>query len=212
MPEALLAESSEQGHPEQKWNDEWDYEDDIKESVQQWTYEDYLKLPNDGRRYEIIEGVLYVSNAPNIDHQFTVVKLVSQMDVFVTQNQLGYVLTAPFEVHLSEKTRPVQPDVLFIKTDRWPKSGTQLFDGAPDLIVEVLSPSTRRLDQVIKFHAYEKAKVPEYWIADPKTRLVQVFSLNDRKYELVGEFMGDEIIESKVLPDLKITTDSIFNN
>jgi len=212
MPEALLAESSEQGHPEEeKWNDEWDYEDDIKESVRQWTYEDYLKLPNDGRRYEIIEGVLYVSNAPNIDHQFTVGEIHFQFKLFLRENPVGYVLTAPFEVHLSEKTRPVQPDVLFIKTDRWSKSGTQLFNGAPDLIVEVLSPSTRRLDQVIKFHAYEKAKVPEYWIADPKTRLVQVFSLNDRKYELIGEFMGDEIIESKVLPDLKITTDSIFN-
>ena len=63
MPEALLAESSEQGHTEEeKWNDEWDYEDNIKESVRQWTYEDYLKLPNDGRRYEIIEGDKCVSH------------------------------------------------------------------------------------------------------------------------------------------------------
>jgi len=176
-----------------------------------WTYEDYLNLPNDGRRYEIIEGVLYVSNAPDIDHQFTVVKLVSQMDVFVTQNQLGYVLTAPFEVHLSEKTRPVQPDVLFIKAERWPAPGAKYFNGAPDLIVEVLSPSTRRVDQSIKFRAYEKAEVAEYWIIDPKTRLVQLYRIDNQEYVLIGEFMGDEIIESKVLPGLKIMTDSLFN-
>jgi len=79
------------------------------------------------------------------------------------------------------------------------------------LIVEVLSPSTRRLDQSIKFHAYEKAAVPEYWIVDPKTHLVQVFSLDNQEYVLISEFMGDSVIESKVLPDLKITTDSLFN-
>ncbi len=79
----------------------------------QWTYEDYLNLPEDGCRYEIIEGVLYMTNAPDIDHQFTVVKIISHIEHFVTQNKLGYVLTAPFEVHLSQKTRPVQPDVCF---------------------------------------------------------------------------------------------------
>lgn len=101
----------------------------------EWTYEDYLNLPDDGRLYEIIEGVLYVSNAPNIDHQFTVVELVYQMKHFVTSNQLGYVLTAPFEVHLAENTRPVQPDVLFIKAEKWPAKGAKYFDGAPDLIL-----------------------------------------------------------------------------
>ncbi len=177
----------------------------------EWTYQDYLNLPNDGRRSEIIEGVLYVSNAPNIDHQFTVVELIYQMKHFVTSKQLGYILTAPFEVHLAENTRPVQPDVLFIKAKRWPATGAKYFEGPPDLIVEVLSPSTRSVDQVIKYNAYEKAHVPEYWIADPKARMVQVYSLEQQQYLLLGDFMGDEIIESKVLADLKIMTDSLFN-
>jgi len=177
----------------------------------EWTYEDYLNLPDDGHRYEIIEGILYVSNAPNIDHQFTVVELVYQMKHFVTSNQLGYVLTAPFEVHLAENTRPVQPDVLFIKAEKWPARGAKYFDGAPDLIVEVLSPSTRSTDQSVKFRAYEKAQVPEYWIADPKARMVQVYTLLNQKYALLGDFIGDEVIESKVLVGLKITTDSLFN-
>jgi len=192
--------------------DKWAYtQHREKIKKEEWTYADYLKLPDDGRRYEIIEGVLYVSNAPNIDHQFTVVEMVYQMKHFVTQNQLGYVLTAPFEVHLSEKTKPVQPDVLFIKTEKWPAPGAKYFEGPPDLIVEVLSPSTRRVDQFIKFRAYEKAQVPEYWIANPKTRSIQVFALENKEYLLLGEFIEDEIIESQILTDLKIKTSSLFN-
>jgi Uma2 family endonuclease len=71
----------------------------------QWTYEDYLRLPDDGQRYEIIEGVLYVTNAPGFDHQFTVTELVGELRNFVKACKLGVVLTAPFEVHLSEKSR-----------------------------------------------------------------------------------------------------------
>jgi len=183
----------------------------IKEIRQgEWTYEDYLNLPDDGCRYEIIEGILYMSNAPSFDHQYTVMEIAFNLKSFVNQNQLGYVLTAPFEIHIAEKTRPVQPDVLFIGAKRGLLRGAKYFDGSPDLVVEVLSPSTRRFDQFTKFRAYEKAHVPEYWIADPKSRLVQVYTLDNQEYVLLGDFMGDEVIESKVLAGLKIMTDSLF--
>jgi Uma2 family endonuclease len=95
-----------------------------------WTYEDYLNLPDDGRRYEIIEGELYVSNAPDIEHQFAVSEILFQFKLFVKQHpQTGHVLTAPFEIHLSSRTRPVQPDVLFIRQERWPKTAVKYFDG-----------------------------------------------------------------------------------
>ncbi|KHD07997.1 hypothetical protein PN36_08910 [Candidatus Thiomargarita nelsonii] len=177
----------------------------------EWTYEDYLNLPDDGCRYEIIEGILYMSNAPSFDHQYTVMEIAFNLKSFVNQNQLGYVLTAPFEIHLAEKTRPVQPDVFFIGAERGLLRGAKYFDGSPDLVVEVLSPSTRRFDQFTKFRAYEKAQVPEYWIADPKSRLVQVYTLENQEYVLLGDFMGDEVIESKVLAGLKIMADSLFN-
>jgi Uma2 family endonuclease len=177
----------------------------------EWTYQDYLNLPDDGRRYEIIEGVLYVTNAPDIDHQFTVFELARQIGNFVLDYKLGRVLTAPFEIHLSETSRPVQPDVFFIKAERWPLPGTKFFEGAPDLIVEVLSPSTSRTDQFIKFNAYEQAGVPEYWIANPKTRSVEVFTLSGREYAQLGEFTRNEIIKSAVLPGLAIITSSLFN-
>jgi Uma2 family endonuclease len=180
----------------------------------EWTYQDYLALPDDGRRYEIIEGSLYVTNAPNIDHQFTVMEIAFQLKQFVNENEseAGYVITAPFEVHLSQETRPVQPDVLFIKSERWPGAGAAYFAGAPDLVVEVLSPSTSRTDQVIKFTAYEQAGVPEYWIANPKTQSVQVFTLSGREYALVDQFVGEDVIASQILPDLAIQADSLFQD
>ena len=177
----------------------------------EWTYKDYLNLPDDGCRYEIIEGVLYMTNAPDIDHQFAVVKILVRLDQFVTQNKLGYVLTAPFEVHLSETSRPVQPDVLFIRAEKRPGAGVKYFKGAPDMVIEVLSPGTRRTDQVIKFAAYQKAKVPEYWIVNPKAEQVQVFCLKGEQYMSAGEFAGKETIRSLLLPGLEIIAESLFS-
>jgi Uma2 family endonuclease len=176
----------------------------------EWTYQDYLNLPDDGRRYEIIEGVLYVTNAPDIDHQFAVIKIATKLENFVTEHQLGYVLIAPFEVHLSETNRPVQPDVLFIKAERWPGPGAKFFEGPPDLIVEVLSPATSRVDRHVKFSAYEQAGVPEYWLVNPKTRSVEIFTLSGGEYAQLGEFTGDELIKSAILAGLTITTSTLF--
>jgi len=176
----------------------------------EWTYEDYLALPDDGRRYEIIEGVLYMVNAPNIDHQFTVMEISFQIKQYLVEHPLGYVLTAPFEVHLSESARPVQPDVLFIRTDHFPGSGASFFDGAPELVVEVLSPSSIRTDQVLKFTVYEQAGVAEYWIADPKTRSVQVYTLSGKEYALLNTFTQEDVLESRVLEGLKIETRTLF--
>lgn len=176
-----------------------------------WTYEDYLKLPDDERRFEIIEGVLYVTNAPNIDHQFIVSELIQQIGSFARQHQMGYVISAPFEIHLSETTRPVLPDLIFIRAEKWPGAEASFFQGPPDLLVEVLSPSTRRTDQVVKFSVYEQAGVPEYWIVDPKTRSVQVFVLSGREYALRGDYLGEEAITSAVLAGLQITARTLFN-
>ncbi len=175
-----------------------------------WTYDDYVRLPDDGRRYEIIEGELYVTNAPSFDHQFVVSQLNRKMGNFVEERNLGVVLPAPFEVHLSETTRPVQPDVIFIKADKRPPAGSQVFAGVPDLIVEVLSPSSVRTDRYVKFDAYEKAGVPEYWIANPKTRSVEVYTRSGQEYALLGEFTEKEVILSKMLEGVDIVTASLF--
>lgn len=177
-----------------------------------WTYEDYRHLPEDGRRYEIIEGVLYMANAPSFDHQFTVTKISGKLDGFVSSHKLGVVITAPFEVHLPNIAKPVQPDVLFIASQNQPLSGTQIFEGAPDLIVEVLSPGSVRLDQHIKFGAYERAGVREYWIADPKTHSVEVYKLpsGGMEYVLVGQFTVNERLHSELLAGLEVAVSDLF--
>lgn len=175
-----------------------------------WRYADYLRLPDDGNRYEIIEGVLYVVNAPSITHQYTVMKIAGQLDHFVTTAKLGMVLTAPVEVHLAEATKPVQPDVLFIRTEQQPTAGAKFFAGVPDLIVEVISPSSIRTDRHIKFDTYERYGVAEYWLVDPKARSVEVHTLARGEYALLGQYTGDEVISSQVLAGLAIVTSSLF--
>lgn len=175
-----------------------------------WRYEDYRRLPDDGNRYEIIAGVLYVANAPSLEHQYTVSEIHFQLKLFVHEKQLGQILTAPVEVHLSERSRPVQPDVLFIRAEHQPPLGATFFDGAPALVVEVVSPSSIRLDRTIKFDAYEQAGVAEYWIVDPKTRSVEVYTLARGEYALHGQYAGDEVITSAVLEGVAIKTSLLF--
>ena len=175
-----------------------------------YRYEDYLQLPNDGKRYEIIEGVLYVANAPSFQHQHTVHQLDRQIGNFVSEHTLGYVIPAPFEVHLSSISRPVQPDITFIRTERISAHSLQIFEGAPDLIVEVLSPESIRRDRVIKFTAYEAAGVTEYWIANPNARTVEVYILAQGEYASLGEFKEMETIQSQVLAGIEIAINSLF--
>jgi Uma2 family endonuclease len=177
----------------------------------EWTYEDYNRLPDDGRRYEIIEGVLYATAAPNFDHQYTVGEIFAALRTYVREHQLGIVISAPFEVHLPDIARPVQPDVLFIASGRAPCPGAADFTGAPDLIVEVFSQSTARTDRLVKFVAYERAGVREYWLADPRTRSVEVYSLSeDGTYEMAGQYTPGETVTSTVLSDLALPVDDLF--
>ena len=176
----------------------------------QWRYADYLRLPDDGKRYEIIEGVLYVANAPSYDHQFSVSRVLFSLQLFTIEHDLGVVLTAPFEVHLSESSKPVQPDVLFIRKEHQPLPGSQVFEGAPALIVEVISPSSIRLDRKTKFDAYEQVGVAEYWLVDPKLRGIEVYTLSNGEYALFGQYTGNDLIESSVLAGLQIKAANLF--
>ncbi len=175
-----------------------------------WRYADYLRLPNDGRRYEIIKGVLYVANAPSYEHQYTVLKLGRYLDEFVEANQLGVIISAPFEVHLAEFSRPVQPDVLFLNNKQKPVGALQSFEGSPSLIVEVISLGSIRIDRKVKFDAYEQAGVQEYWLVDPKTRSIEIYTLSSGEYALLGQYTGDEFVESKVLIGITLATQSLF--
>ena len=177
----------------------------------EWTYEDYEKLPDDGQRYEVIEGALYVAAAPNFDHQYTVGEIFAALRTHVGEHKLGLVLVAPFEVRLPGIALVVQPDVIFIPSEHTPHPGALRFTGAPGLVVEVLSYSTARTDKVVKFSAYERAGVREYWLVDPRVHSVEVYSLSDEgTLELAGQYTPGETITSGVLSDLALSVDDLF--
>lgn len=176
----------------------------------QWTYQDFLRLPDEGIRYEIIDGVLYMTNAPDTQHQYAVVEILGEIRNVVKAGNLGVVYTAPIEVHLPGIAQPVQPDVLFVAQARREIVKAQFIEGAPDLIVEVLSPSTTRLDRKVKFDAYERAGVCEYWVANPKLRSIEVYSLTGGEYALHGEYGPGERLTSPLLPGLDLLTDTVF--
>lgn len=177
----------------------------------EWTYEDYEKLPDDGRCYEIIEGVLYVTAVPNFDHQYSVGEIFTALRAYARENQLGIVISAPFEVYLPGVAQVVQPDVLFVASERVPQPGAAGLSGAPDLIVEVLSHATARTDRLVKFSAYERAGVREYWLVDPRTRSVEVYVLTEAgTYELASQYTSGEMITSTVLDGLVLPVDELF--
>jgi Uma2 family endonuclease len=178
-----------------------------------WTYEDYLRLPDDGRRYEVLRGVLYVSAAPTIPHQFTVGELLFLLRGFVKEHDLGMVLPGPVDIQLPRGiATPVQPDLVFIRGDRRSRPRGSSFAGVPDLIIEVLSPSTRRVDQTVKLAAYRDAGVPEYWLADPLARTVVIFGLSkDGQSYLEHQRAGaGETVSSVLLPGFQVPLDEIF--
>ncbi|MCP4659991.1 MAG: Uma2 family endonuclease [bacterium] len=178
----------------------------------QWSWEDYLRLPDDSQRYEILEGVLYVSPAPSYDHQFSVYELAAELRNFVKARRLGVVLGAPFDVRLPGVANPVQPDLLFFRTGNEPHTGDKYFEGVPDLIVEVLSPGSIHLDQRVKFDAYQKVGVPEYWVVAPMSRSITVyhFHAGRREYQKLGHFGADETLHSVVLPGFAAAVGSLF--
>lgn len=177
----------------------------------QWTYADYQRLPDDGNRYEVIFGVLYRMNTPTIPHQIAVTNLVIFLGLLVKSQKSGVLLSAPTEVLLPDIATLVQPDVLFISQNRRNIIVEQRIAGVPDLMIEVLSPSSVRHDRRTKFDAYEQAGVPEYWIVNPKTHTVEVYELSGKEYGLAGEFSADEKIVSPLLGDVGFTADSIFD-
>lgn len=177
-----------------------------------WTYEDFLRLPDDGQRYEVLWGHLYVTPSPTYRHQFASSVLIESLSSLVRRNRLGVVLGAPFGIRLPrEISNPVQPDVIFFRTGNLPGDDDQSFSGVPDLVIEILSPRTRRRDEGVKLEAYLAARVPEYWLVDPRARTVRVHHLEKGKgYAVLGCFGMGETVQSPALPELRLEVAELF--
>lgn len=155
------------------------------------TYQDYLELPDDGNRYEIIDGELFVNPAPVPQHQRIVANLMFAFLLHFRANRNGEVLTSPLDIVLGSDT-VVQPDLNVFIGDRRQIIGKKNVQGAPDLVVEILSPSTRRLDEVKKRRAYETSGVTEYWIVDPEAESVRIYRRTAATFNLATELSTEE--------------------
>ena len=176
----------------------------------QWTYEDWLRLPDDGFRYEVLDGVLYMVPPPSVRHQRVSHNLQLALGNFVRQRRLGTVLSAPCGVRLPGQPVPVQPDILFVHADRRHIIGEEYVEGTPDLVVEILSPSSWLYDRKEKFLAYQAAGVQEYWIVDPRACTIEVFTLEGQTYALQGKFGPGERAPSQVLAGFEVAVDEVF--
>jgi len=180
--------------------------DRIKEG--QVTYEMYAAMPDDGRRYEIIDGVMEaMSPGPTTSHQ-----TVSR-DLFVLLQSCRsdyIILYAPLDVILSEKD-VLQPDLLMVYRSRSAIVTQRAVEGPPDLVVEIVSPGSRRRDKGIKMKTYAKFGVPEYWLVDSQTRTLEQFLLvDDGVYAFGHLFEEEDTVISDKLPCVSFILGDIF--
>ena len=173
-----------------------------------FTYEDYLNTPED-KRYELLDGELIMVSSPNIPHQNTLRELVFCVIRFVKRHDIGEALFAPTDVVLSNND-VVQPDMLFISRERMSIITYDNIQGAPDLVVEILSPSTAQRDLTVKRRLYAKHGVKEYWQVNIDDRQVTVLSLGDNDYEVAAIYGSGETLTSPILPGFTLAIDEIF--
>ncbi|KYH33898.1 Uma2 family endonuclease [Neomoorella mulderi] len=175
-----------------------------------YTYDDYCRLP-EGAPYQLIGGELVLTPSPTSYHQIISMQLVSKMVAYVTAKNLGIVLHAPMDVYL-EETETYQPDIIFIAHDRMDIIKPEKIEGAPDLVVEILSPTTAYYDLRQKYKVYGKHGVKEYWIIDPQDKSIQVFSLVEGKFKLDQEIEKEGIVRSRVIEGFCVNVVDIFYN
>lgn len=172
------------------------------------TYEDYKNTPED-ERYELIDGELIMAAAPRKVHQRVDMRLGSKFFVYVETNDLGEVYSAPFDVYLTE-TNVVQPDLLFVSKERLDIITEANVQGAPDLVVEILSPSTASSDWTVKRELYAKHGVKEFWIVAPDARLVWLMLLRGDDYDVVGIYGDGQTVTSTVIKGFSVNLSDIF--
>ena len=176
-----------------------------------WTYDEYAKLPGEGRLYQIVEGVLYMAPAPNLNHQDVCGKITRFLGEHVSSGGLGKVFPAPTDVELAPGT-VVQPDVIVVLKANAEVMHASRIIGAPDIVVEVASPSTATHDRHTKFQAYARAGVREYWIAEPDAKTVELLELDEKResYITKGVYRGGAALRSSVLPDFATPVENFF--
>ena len=176
------------------------------------TVADLDACPDDGNRYELIEGELFVSRAPGIPHQRVLHNLQMELGAYLKMNPIGILVPGTGAVFSDYDA--VIPDLVFVRNERWQDvaSGQRIIR-APDLVVEIMSSETenRRRDLSVKRQLYAKYGVKEYWIVDSENRSLLIFRLQEQKLREIATLEEDEELTSPILPDLELKVSAIFN-
>lgn len=175
------------------------------------TVEDYMLFPDDGKRHERIDGDHYVTPSPNTKHQITSSNLHRMLSAFVQEKKMGRVFTAPCDVILSE-VDVVQPDLLFISSARASILTEANVQGAPDLVIEIVSDSTRKVDEITKRKRDEHFGVQKYGVVDPVLETVKVYRMTDKGYARAAELTNEskDCLTTPLFPGLQLSLAEIF--
>jgi Uma2 family endonuclease len=177
------------------------------------TYADFLLFPDDGKRHELIDGVHYVTPSPNLGHQELLGRLHLAIGNFLsTRRHLGRVFLSPLDVVMSDYD-VVEPDLLFVGGDQQSILTEANVQGPPALVVEILSPSTRRRDEGIKRRLFDQKGVREYWIVDPKNCRVSICRRSgDGSFPIVSTLSAaaDERVETPLMPGFELSVSELF--
>jgi len=173
------------------------------------TYEDYVLLPNDRNRYEILEGELTVTPAPSTKHQTASGNLFVLLAHYIKERDLGKLFYAPIDLIL-ESTSVLQPDLLFVSKARQHIITERAIEGAPDLVIEILSPTTSRTDRVTKAQIYARHSIPAYWIVDPEQEAIEIYLLEADGYRLAVTLRGETPTIAPPFTELKIAARDVF--
>lgn len=173
-----------------------------------FTYEDYRSTPED-RRYELLDGELVMAAAPRRAHQRTEMNITLRLGNYVENNELGEIYPAPFDVVLSD-TDVVQPDLLFVSKERLYIINDDNVRGAPDLVIEILSPSTASIDRNFKRALYARHGVKEFWLVDTDARNITVMLLSEQGYKIIGIYGEGQTLTSPTLEGFTLNLSEIF--
>jgi Uma2 family endonuclease len=172
--------------------------------------DDFLLIPEDGRRHELIDGNHYLHASPDTKHQRISMRLIVTIGTYLREHPLGQLYFALLDVVMT-RYDVVEPDLMYVSNERRNIITEKNIQGAPDLIVEIVSDSTRHYDEVIKHALYEREGVGEFWLVDSVRDTVRVFRRNSAgRYEIAANLSRNETLTSPLFPTLEIQLDEIF--
>lgn len=176
-----------------------------------FTVADLYAMPEGerGERQELIDGALIVNPAPTWRHQLISSKLNFYLTAHVTENHLGWVNSAP-GLHIDDRTYVI-PDLVYISRERGSIVGDVNIEGAPDLVCEILSPSTRRQDLITKRALYARMGVREYWLVDPDALAITVLALEEERYIDLPQ-VAPGLVTSRILPGIRLRLKDVFED